>query len=506
MGPQLDAGAQDRSRDRAEPGQHGVELRRLADVWYRRRALILTLVVLTLLGTEFGNWIVYPTYAARARLLIEAPVGLDVPFSRDALVFKKSEITQTQSELLLSQPNLEAVIRRLRLDEQPIYTDNLRGAVRRRLAAVGERIQEAWKGAKRYVLVELLGGQDPPPDPEPTRFDEVLSAMKRPSYVDVEPIMNTDVIEIIVRDRDPDTAAAIANGLADVFLERETEARKVRARATHDAIEQRLTLLRPELEAAREALARFKVENQLADLDRQIESTLQMISLLELTYWDVSQKEAVRTLSQWEAVRQHQTAERDVDVRAKTALVERMSELARLETLYQPDHAKVVAARAAVEELQRQIGVGLAEVGSTPETATGPDTESLKRSLLEKLGDEREELARLTRLNTGFRALTWNEEQSAEVLKFLFRKREDALTAEWTTQPQARVIAPAEAEFETESPAKWRNRILALITALAVAITGCALLEYLDSTLRRPADVARRLGLRTLGSLPYVTR
>lgn len=404
----LDTGAKNEPRGESESGQHGLELRRLADVWYRRRVLILTLVVLTLVGTEFGNWVVYPTYAARARLLIEAPVGLDVPFSRDTLVFKKSEITQTQSELILSPPNLEEVIRRLRLDERPIDTDNPRGRVRQQLAGIGERIQDSLKQAKRYVLVNLFGGQDAEPR-TPTRFEEVLSAMQRSSNVDVEPIMNTDVIEIIVRDRDPDTAAAIANALADVFLEREIDARKLRARATHDAIDQRLTLLRPELQTARETLSRFKIENQIADLDRQIESTLQMISMLELTYWDVSQKEAVRTLSQWEAVRQHETAERDVDVRAKTALLERMSELARLETLYQPDHAKVVAARAAVEELQRQIGVGLAEVGSTPDTATGPDTESLKRSLLGKLGDERGELARLTRLNSDFRALTWNE-------------------------------------------------------------------------------------------------
>ena len=485
--------------------RQSVDLRRLADVWYRRRWPVIGLVMLTMLGIEFANWVVYPTFQSRVQLLIEAPAGLDVPFSRDKLVFKKSEITQTQSELVLSRPNLESVIHALDLEGRPRFTDDLRGKVHRLAADVLDFFRNAVQSAKEFVIVRVFGGKYTP-SRKPTRFDEVLADLERPAVLSVEPVTNTDVIEIVARDRDPEIAAAIANRLAEVYLASEIAMRKQRARDAYEAIEQRLSVLRPELEAARAAVAQFKDTNRIANLDGQIDATLKTLSMLELSYWDVCQKESVRSLSAWEAVQHLSTSERDVDMRAKASLLDRSSELAQLETIYQPDHPKVVAARAAVEELRKQISAGLSQIGAEPNATPNVDTDSLKQSLLTKVQELQQELSRLSHLNTQYQALTWDQEHSGDVLNFLVRKREDALTAEWTTQAQARVVAPAEPEYQPGWPAKWRNRGLALMTALVVAVSVCALLEYLDSSLRRPEDVDRLLGLRTLGSIPHVRR
>lgn len=483
--------------------RRGVDLRRLADIWYRRRRLVLGLLVAMIAGGEVANWYVYPSFEATASLLIEAPVGLDVPFSRDKLVFKKSEITQTQSELALRRPNLEVVARDLGLDQRPRFTPDLRGRAHGLVARVGEAIRDTLQGAKRFAIERVLGGQYTAPR-TPTRFEEVLAELERPATVAVEPVLNTDLIKIVVHDRDPNTAADIANRLAEVYLASETAMRKQRARDTFEAIEQRLAILRPEQHVARDALAHFKDENRIASIDGQVDATLKTLSMLELTYWDVCQKESVRTLSTWQAVRQEATNERDLGLRAQTALLAKMSDLAELETLYKPDHAKVVAARAAVEELRRQISAGLAGVGAEPNDPPGPDTESLKKALLAKLQGLRDELGRLSRLNTEYQALVWDQEQSGEMVKFLARKAEDALTAEYTTQAQARAVSPAQPNWEPGWPAKWRNRALAGVTALALALAACALLEACDTTVRRPEDLARVPGLRALGSIPQV--
>jgi len=484
--------------------RRGVDLRRLLDIWYRRRRLVLSLVVLLLVGVEVTNWYVYPSFEATASLLIEAPVGLDVPFSRDKLVFKKSEITQTQSELALRRPNLETVARDLALDRRPQYTPDLRGKAHRFVSGVTDTVRDTLQGAKRFAIQRVFGGQYTPPR-RPTRFEEVVAELEQPAAVTVEPVLNTDLIKIVVHDRDPNTAADIANRLVDVYLSSETAMRKQRARDTFEAIEQRLAVLRPELHAARDALAHFKDENRIASIDGQVDSTLKTLSMLELTYWDVCQKESVRTLSTWQAVRQENNNERDMGLRAQTALLAKMSDLAELETLYKPDHAKVVAARAAVDELRRQISAGLASAGVEPNDPPGPDSDALKKALLAKLQNLRDELGRLSRLNTEYQALTWDQEQSGEMVKLLTRKAEDALTAESTTQSQARAVAPAQPSYAPNWPAKWRNRVLALVTALALALAFCALLEYFDTTVRRPEDVTRVLNLPTLGSIPFVS-
>lgn len=488
-----------------DEGRRGLELRRLLDTWYRRRGLIILVVVLMIVGVEVANWYVYPTFDARARLLIEAPVGLEVPFSRDQMVFKKSEITQTQSELALSRPNLEAVATALQLEERPRFTADLRGKAHQLVADIGDLVRNTVQDVKRLAIERVFGGQYKAPL-KPTRFQEVVASLQRTSVVAVEPVMNTDLIEVVVRDRDPNAAAAIANKLADEFLTREMALRKQRARDTYAAIQQRLAVLRPEFDAAWSALTAFKEENTIASIDGQIDATLQTLSMLELTYWDVCQRESVRTLSAWQAVRQESTQERDMDLRTRTALIDKMSELAELEAMYQPDQTKVVAARAAVAELRKQIEAGLQSVGVDPNQPPGPDTESLKMALLSKLGSLHDDLGHLARLSAQYEALAWDRDQRGELLKFLARKGEDALTAEYTTQSQARVISPAQANFKPGWPAKWRNRGLAVLTGLILAIGWCGLLEYCDSSLRRPEDVARALGLRTLGSIPYVRR
>lgn len=488
-----------------DEGRRGVELRRLLDVWYRRRGLIVVVVILMIIGVEIANWYVYPTFDARTRLLIEAPVGLEVPFSRDQMVFKKSEITQTQSELALSRPNLEAVATALRLEERPRFTADLRGKTHQLVSNVTDYVRDTLQSTKQFVIERVFHGHYKAPV-KPTRFDEVVADLQSSRVLSVEPVMNTDLIEVVVRDRDPNAAAAIANKVADEFLSREIALRKQRARTAYAAIQERLAILRPEFDQAWSALTKFKEQNTIASIDGQIDATLRTLSMLELTYWDVYQRESVRTLSAWQSQRQESTQERDMDLRTRTAIMDKMSELAELEATYQPDQAKVVAARAAVDELRKQIQEGLKGEGKDSNEPPGQDTEALKRALLAKLGSLHEDLGQLARLSAQYEALAWDRDQRGELLKFLARKGEDALTAEYTTQPQARVISPAQANFKPGWPAKWRNRGLAVLTGLILAIGWCGLLEYCDSSLRRPEDVARALGLRTLGSIPYVGR
>ena len=95
----------------AEPPRRQFDLRDVVDIWYRRRFMSLSLVILSLLGMEFANWAMYPIFESQAEILIESPGGLEVPFSRDTLVFKKSEVTQTRSEVLTGRQNLEDGLR-----------------------------------------------------------------------------------------------------------------------------------------------------------------------------------------------------------------------------------------------------------------------------------------------------------------------------------------------------------------------------------------------------------
>ncbi len=493
------------SRERLNPeGGRQIDLREIVDIWYRRRLMIVSLIVLSLLVTEFANYVVYPIYESQVKLLIEGPAGFDVPFSRENIVFKKSEITQTQSEILTSDPNLKEVVRALALDERPVPSEGLRDRIHGLARGVMDALRGLKQGVKR-LMVETLGGTYKPPR-KPSKFELAVNHLRQRSNLMVEPMPNTDVLLLTVHDRDAELAAAVANQITQVFTRNELAARIGQARNIHDSIEKRIDAVGPIFEAARDAVAVFKNKHGIADIDGQVDAALEKLALLELTFWDLSQKESVRELSTWEAYQREAMAVRELSARERNALIDKISELAELETTYQPDHPKVLAARASIDEVIRELRKDYPQAAPNAPNAPNTDTETLKNSLRAEIDETRAELNRLSDLDTRYQTLVWDQEHRGEVYKFLIRKREDASIAEYTTQTRVRIVEPAEANFDPVKPRKWLNRGLALLASLAVAIGLSAFLEYVDRTIRNPEGVARAVGLPTLGSIPYVSR
>lgn len=492
--------------DECDAARRELDLREIVDVWYRRRFLLLSIVFLTMIGIEFANYVQYPSFESKVKILIEGAVGMEIPFSREKLVFKKTEITQTQIEILASRPNLEEVVRVLKLDERPKPTGSLRDT----LHAIKDRVlmlyYDTKEGIKEFVVVRVLGGRYTPPR-QPTPFESAVARLQRTATLRVESLSNTDLIVATVSDRDPEYAAAIANQLARIYSSRELEARLESARGIRHSIDRRLAVVEPQLRASGEAIARFKQEHGIISLDRQRDADLDNLARLEPIFWDLSQKESVRKLSTWEALQRESFGSRDFSQRGKIALVEKLADVAKLEATYQPDHPLLIAARAAAAELQKQlIEDGSADPSTNGDSAPNLETESLIKALKESMTRIREELASLSNLDTRYQALVWEQNHYDEVFKFLTRKREDASIAEDTTQGLTRVVEPAQPEYRPARPRKWLNRGLALLTSLAVAAVLCALLEYLDRRVRTPEAVERLIGLRTLGSIPFITR
>ncbi len=489
-----------------ETPRRELDLRDIVDIWYRRRSLLLGIVLLTIIGMEFANYVQYPSFESKVKILLEGPVGLEVPFAREKLVFKKSEITQTQIELLVSRPNLEEVVRSLKLDERAKPTGSLRDTIHAIKDRVIELYYDTKEGLKEFVVVSVLGGRYTPPR-KPTPFESAVAHLQRSANLSVESLSNTDFIVATVSDRDPEYAAAIANQLARIYSARELQVRLDGAREIRHSIDRRLAVVEPQLRASREAIALFKQEHGIVSLDKQRDADLEQLARLEPMYWELAQKESVRELSTWEALQRESVGTRDRAQRGKIALVEKLSDLAKLETTYQPDHPTLIAARAAVEELQKQL---IEDASSNPPSSSkgtpNLDTESLRKALKENIARIREELASLSKLDSRYQALVWEQNHYDEVYKFLTRKREDASIAEDTTQSQTRLVEPAQPQYLPARPRKWLNRALALLTSLAVATGLCALLEYLDRRVRTPEAAQRLTGLRTLGSIPYMSR
>jgi polysaccharide biosynthesis transport protein len=444
------------------------DVREVCSLFYRRRRLSAVIVATALVGALIGNYLAYPVFESDVKILVERAPGSEIPFAREQIAFKKAEITQTQCELLQSTPVLEDTVRQLQLDQRPLPSKTLRDRVYALGRRVLEKYDEVKDDAKRFVLARVMGRpyEKPPP---PDRFRQAVEDLR--GQLAVEPLPNTDIIALTVHDWEPDMAAAIANRIAEIYLRKDVESQRERARLVYDLINAEVSTLRPAYEEAQRAVESFETEHHARLLQEQIRSKIQEIASMELTYAELMETETskVTTLS---------------------------VELARLEQVYDPDHAKVLAKKSELAEARRRLQE------PPPATASAPAGSVNAGSLQSRIARAKAELEELGRLDGEYARLERHKLQEEELYLSLKKKREEAQVAEATRAAGTSVVSHAVAAIRPSSPRKRFNLLLGLLGGVFAAGAFCALLEFLDRSVRTPDDVSRATGLDVIWSVP----
>ncbi len=436
---------------------------------YRRWGLGLTIVVATLLGVVVGNYVMYPVYESSIKILVERAPGFEIPFSPEQLVFKKTEITQTQCELLRSRPVLEETVRRLHLDQRPLPS----GSPRDTIHTWGRQIKQVYcntkEGLKRLVLTKLLQrSYTPPTSPDP--FFEAVDALRE--HVLAEPVPNTDLVVVVVQDREAPVAEAIADTIGEVYLEHDVVAQRRRARQVYELIDAQVTAFKPSYETAERAVEDFEVTHEARLFQEQIRATVNEISSLELAYSELVEKQRA------------------------IALTAQM-ELARLEQLYDPGHPQVLSARSDLREALRRL-----EPPTTQEATPAPENEVYASALRAKIAAAEQRLAEFNRLDGLYSRLLAKKEQEEGLFFKLKTKREEAQVAEATRAAGTRVVEPAWAATSPRYPRNWLNLLLGFAGGLLLAGGFCTLLEFMDRSVKTPRDMAEAADVPVICSIP----
>ena len=458
-----------------EDVRRAFDVRQALFIFFRRRWLAAFILIATLFGAAFGNFVQYPVYEASAKILVERATGADIPFSREQIAFKKAEIIGTQSQLISSVPVLEEVVRRLQLDQRIRSSGALRDAIHAKARQVVKWVGDLKNGAKRLIITRVFGGSYAPPGP-PDPFRSCVESLRK--SVRVEPVPSTDIIVLIVKDWEPRAAAAIANAITEVYLENDLEAQRLRARAIYKTLDRQVEAFRPRYAAAKAAVDRFEDEKDARLLDERIRSKIDKISILDIANWEL------------------------LGTRQSVVLALRLR-VARLEDTFEPSHPKVTAAKSELAEAikaMRAEGPG----GAGPQdTASGTEQAG---ALLARIAEAREELDQLATLETQYARLLRKKQRDEELFGFLEKKREEAQMAEATRAVGTRVIEPAIAPAHPSRPRKLLNLILGLFGGVLLAGAICGLFEFLDTTTRTPADIRRIAEWEVFASIPDLRR
>ncbi len=350
--------------------------------------------------------------------------------------------------------------------------------------------------------------------------------------VKVKPVTNTNIIALEVAWSDPETSAKIANEFASVFLAREAELVSSQANGAIDVLSRQLPRARQKLDQAEQAVSKFEISHNIADLTTQTTSTLNAASAIDakINQAELDKKNADAQISSLSASLAGMTpttggggtiAQNPVLPTLNQRLADLQVQLGSAQKNYTDSHPMVINLKQQIADVKRQIAHTPATVRQSSSTVANPVYQSTLQQLSANRAASSSAAAQLTRLlqqraaiNPQLAALPGQAQKLAELKRqqviaettynALQSKYNDAMISRTTGISDVTITQPASASLATKTPHVMLNLVIGAIVAVLLGLGIVFLVEFFDGRIRDERDVEGELQLPVLASIPQL--
>lgn len=319
---------------------------------------------------------------------------------------------------------------------------------------------------------------------------------------------NTYLLLISYRSPDPQLAAAVANSVAQSYLEHTYNIRIRSSASLSTFMEKQIEELRAKMERSGQAQVQF--ERELNVISPEEKTNILSARLLQLnTEFTNAQSDRVRKEAAFNSSRGGTLEAALVSSQgdALKKLTERLNDtqerFAEARAHYGANHPEYRKLAAQMAELQRQLDSTRTTIGRRIEIEY---REALNReSMLEKAVKEtKSEFDRLNVRSFEYQALKREADADKKLYEELVRKIKEAGINAGFQNSAIRIADQARSPIKPVFPNVRTNLALAVLFSTLVAVGVALTSDVLDNTVRDPEQVARTLNTEVIGSLPVV--
>lgn len=457
----------------------------------RHWKLVVLLTVVSVLGATILYVITPKEYRATARIQIERQTVSPLSSSQNAWIENlwNMEFYPTQYTLLESRGLAERVVVDLDLADDPHFNP----------------------GGRALVAPEAEG------DSDPEEVDQrVLGQMAQRlrSGLQVNPVRNTQLVDVVYTSSSPQFAARVANGFAEAFIDWGISSRQNTVGWASSFLESQIESLKQEIQEKEARLRDFSrasdivldrdsnvVLKQLQSFNqdyiaakaRRIEAEARYRELLETPRQEVADRYSDGTVS--ELMREQRSLEREYRTKLQT---------------YKPDWPEMVELRARIEEGEENLQKVIAEqVDNAKETAYAEYQTALRReqALQEELDVQKGQLLDQSSDAVELTNLQVEIATSRDLMDQLLRQQSETEVAarlQSSRESNIRVVDRALVPGSAFRPSLRQNLGMGLGVGLLLGLGAVFLIEYMDRSLKTPEDVERHLRVPSLAVIPDV--
>ena len=467
----------------------------IIEIVLRRRWFIIIPFCLSIIAGIYLSFTLPKIYRASTLILVQAQ-RVPTNYVRSVISAGIESRINMISQQIMSRTNLENIIDQFKLFSEPehekMYMEDKIEDIRKRISV---NIKSR-KGARRGA-----GG--------------------------------TDAFTISYEDTDPERVMRVANTLATYFIDENLKVREAQAMGTTDFLDDELNNIRIQLEELEEALRVYR-EKFIGELPEQLESNLRIFDRLQEQL--IEKQKNLRNVKNILIAFEKQMSELqdfstdglvEFGTEGPTSVDQFREQLSVLKTRYTDKHPDVMRIKRMIAELEDQTDQELSESEEGKEEVFSRNNhQKLQTDQRNEITKEIEtleaDISKIQEQITIYQKRVENtpkREQELLSLKrdyanikgtydsLLKRKLEAAISVNMEKKQkgeQFRVIDPARLPEKTIKPNMKRLFVLTLAAGLVVGCGLVFLLEYLDTSFRRPEDIDSLLGVPVIAILPSV--
>ncbi|HEY3297768.1 MAG TPA: Wzz/FepE/Etk N-terminal domain-containing protein, partial [Armatimonadota bacterium] len=352
--------------------------------------------------------------------------------------------------------------------------------------------------------------------------------------LDVQPIQDSMVLSLSVKASNPSDAVDGANCVAQALIEKYNVVNYGGASRIRQFIERQLPVEKSRLLKARDILRKYKEESNSVSLNTQTAAMIEQMTHVEtnLAQYQVQERESEAKVSSIKSQLNRYPTSRltATTIQSNPVWQQLQVELAKQEIELQkqlkdrtPNHPDVQALQQQIEETKRKLqSVGANITGSSTESVN-PISDNLLQNYIaamseyssakaavraaEKvLADMKPAFATLPGREATLATLTAEEDAARNTYSLLKQKYDEAMIREKesSTVSALQVVDNAALELPTEWYKKVLKTFLFFLFGLIFTSGMAFLLNYLDNTIKTPAEAQSLLKLPVFSVVPTV--
>ncbi|MEZ5945768.1 MAG: polysaccharide biosynthesis tyrosine autokinase [Hyphomonas sp.] len=489
-------------------GESIFSIKSLVGLVYRRFWLIVAGFLTTFLLIAYVTFTATPTYKASAtiQLTVNQENVIDLGSVLQGIAPNTAEI-DTEVLVISSKSLLSKVAEKQRLIEDPEFNWTLREEKRGALDGLVKPIQRS------------LGMNVERPDPYAgMTAEEREAAIMRGvvgtliDKVSVSRVGTTYLLTITVTSTSRETAARLANAVADQYRVQQLETKLDATRRATEWLSERVTALRDEVAEKEKRVELYRAEN---NLDTAMGNTLTEQNIAYLTTQKTQfEVELNRARARYESARRQidsgagpegigEVLESPLITGLKSQLSTLRGRVAELETRLGPQHPELIGARNEVADVERQINAEIRRIATNLESEVKVKQDQVN-SIQARINQSNAQLRGNSIANVRLRELERDAETSRVLYEEFIARSKETREQDDLVQADAVLLSDASVPRKPASPQKALNLIIGAILGGLLGGGLALIAEMFDSKLSSTEEIERKLGIPAIGSVPLI--